>query len=135
MKARKTGGRIAGPSGPSPICAPLSHPLRVQILAVANERDISPKGFVDEALQQTGMRFTSRANALSHVSYRFRELEKAGCIEVVDTRQRRGAVEHIYRGTCRVEFTTGEFDKLPATERRRHSRTGCNLSLPVSRQL
>jgi hypothetical protein len=104
-------------------CAPLRHPLRVRILEVANTREISPVAFVDEQLQPEGMRFKSRPHALSHVSYHFRELESAGCIEVVRTVQRRGAIEHIYRGTIGVVFTTEEFAELPLQQRRILSRT------------
>lgn len=121
MAATKTGGRrrpLLGESVPSAMCAPLGHPLRVRILQVANERDISPSGFVDEGLQPKGISFESRSHGLSHVSYHFRELEKAGCIEVVQTMQRRGATEHIYRGCARVEFTTEEFSQLPKQHRR-----------------
>jgi hypothetical protein len=103
-------------------CGPLGHPLRVRILEITNERDISPSAFVDEGLEPKGINFTSRAHGLSHVSYHFRELEKAGCVEVAETFQRRGATEHIYRGTARVEFTTEEFDKKPKEQRRVLSR-------------
>lgn len=101
---------------------PLGHPLRVRILEIINERDISPSRFVDEGLEPKGITFTSRVHALSHVSYHFRELEKAGCVEVVETVQRRGAIEHIYHGTARVEFTTKEFGEIPKEQRRNMSR-------------
>jgi hypothetical protein len=103
-------------------CGPLGHPLRVRILEITNERDISPSTFVDESLEPKGINFSSRAHGLSHTSYHFRELEKAGCIEVIETFQRRGATEHIYRGTARVEFTTEEFDGMPKGQRRMLSR-------------
>jgi hypothetical protein len=104
-------------------CAPLRHPLRVRILEVANTRDISPVAFVDEQLEPGGISFKSRPHALSHVSYHFRELEKAGCIEIVRTVQRRGATEHIYRGTVTVVFTSKEFAVIPREQRRVFSRT------------
>lgn len=103
-------------------CGPLGHPLRVRILEITNERDISPSAFVDEGLQPKGINFTSRAHGLSHASYHFRELEKAGCVEVVETFQRRGATEHIYRGIARVEFTTEEFGGMPKKQRQMFSR-------------
>jgi hypothetical protein len=103
-------------------CGALGHPLRVRILEITNERDISPSTFVDEGLEPKGINFTSRAHGLSHVSYHFRELEKAGCVEVVQTHHRRGAVESIYRGRARVEFTTEEFARLPSDQRRMFSR-------------
>jgi hypothetical protein len=95
----------------------------VRILEVANTRDISPVAFVDEQLEPNGVAFKSRQHALSHVSYHFRELEKAGCIEVVRTVQRRGATEHIYRGIATVRFTSEEFAEMPIGQRRVFSRT------------
>jgi hypothetical protein len=104
-------------------CAPLNHPLRVRILEVANCRDISPIQFVNEQLQPAGMTFKSHQHALSHVAYHFRALEKAGCIEVVDKVQRRGATEHVFRGTTTVYFTDAEFERLPLEQRKMMSRT------------
>jgi hypothetical protein len=104
-------------------CAPLVHPLRVRILEVANTRDVSPVQFVNEQLAPLGVRFDSKQHALSRVSYHFRELEKAGCVEVVKRVPRRGATEKIYRGTTTVEFTDEEFEKLPLEQREMMSRT------------
>jgi len=65
----------------------MSHPTRVRILMAMNtpRRRLSPKRFADE----TGL-------PVQHCSYHFRELEDSGCVALVDTRQRRGATEHIY---------------------------------------
>jgi hypothetical protein len=104
-------------------CGPLKHPMRVRILEIANTREISPATFVDEGLEPAGFWFPSRPAALSDVAYHFRVLEQAGCIEVVRTRQRRGAIEHIYRGTAAVEFTSEEFAGLSAEQRELFSRT------------
>jgi hypothetical protein len=124
MRAGKNGrGPMAYEAQPT-TAAPLGHPLRARILQITNERDISPRGFVDEGLQQSGVHFDNRQHALSHVSYHFRELEKAGCVEVIRTVQRRGATEHIYRGTLYGRFTSEEFAKLPKERRRTLSRTG-----------
>jgi len=104
-------------------CAPLRHPLRVRILEVANCRDISPIQFVNEGLQPEGVEFKSQQNALSHVAYHFRELDKAGCIKQIDSHQRRGATEHVYRGTSTLYFSDEEFEQLSDEERRTLSRT------------
>jgi hypothetical protein len=104
-------------------CGPLGHPLRVRVLEIANTREISPVAFVDEGLEPVGVTFPDRPAALSHVAYHFRALEKAGCIEVVRTVQRRGATEHIYRGTAAVEFTSEEFDRMSEEQRQLLSRT------------
>jgi hypothetical protein len=65
----------------------LSHPTRVRILMAMNapQRRMSPKEFCHE----TGL-------GMGHASYHFRELALTGCIELVDTEQRRGATEHYY---------------------------------------
>lgn len=115
----------AGPIKKGPkqsICGPLKHPLRARIVEVANEREISPIQFVNERLWPDGIVFKSHENAVSHVSYHFRELEKADCIRVVDKRQRRGATEHIYRGCEMLFFTDEEFGEMPLEERQDLSR-------------
>jgi len=104
------------------LCQPLSHALRVRILEVANERAISPVQFVNEELQPKGIVFKSPQHPMSHVSYHFRELEKAGCLYVIETIQRRGAIEHVYVG--KVTLTTDEFEKLSKEERSDLSRVG-----------
>jgi hypothetical protein len=96
--------------------------MRVRILEIANTREISPVTFVDEGLQPEGFGFSSRPAALSDVAYHFRILEKAGCIEVIRTVQRRGATEHIYRGIAEFEFTSEEFAELPQGQRELFSR-------------
>lgn len=68
----------------------LSHPLRVRILEVLTERIASPN-WLSEALE---------AN-LSHVAYHTRTLDKCGCLDLVDTAQRRGATEHFYKAAPR----------------------------------
>jgi DNA-binding transcriptional ArsR family regulator len=63
----------------------LAHPLRVQILEVLSERVASP----NLLSEQLGI-------ALTHVAYHTRALDRWGCVELVDTAQRRGATEHFY---------------------------------------
>ena len=62
-----------------------AHPLRVQILIILNERVASPNLLAQELDQ-----------SLNLVAYHVRVLEKYDCIELVDTKQRRGATEHFY---------------------------------------
>jgi hypothetical protein len=47
-----------------------------------------------------------------HCSYHFNELEDAGCIVLVDTRQRRGATEHIYEPLEAALAWTSEWKNL-----------------------
>ena len=64
----------------------LSSPLRARALALIGEGVASPKAIADElGLDVRG------------VAYHVRVLRKLGCIELAETQQRRGAIEHIYR--------------------------------------
>jgi hypothetical protein len=103
------------------ICAVLKHPMRVRILEVLNEGPRSPSQFVEEGLVP-GELFTSYTQALSLAAYHFRELEKEGCLEVVESIPRRGAVEHVYEGKARVYLTDAEFDELSIAQRQQLSR-------------
>lgn len=64
----------------------LSSPLRARALALIAEGVASPKRIAKEL----GLDVRS-------VAYHVRVLRKLGCIELVETQQRRGAIEHIYR--------------------------------------
>jgi DNA-binding transcriptional ArsR family regulator len=64
----------------------LSSPLRARALALIAKGVSSPKAIARElGLDVRG------------VAYHVRVLRKLGCIELVETQQRRGAIEHIYR--------------------------------------
>jgi hypothetical protein len=66
----------------------LAHPLRIKILEILTERIASPN------------RISGDLDAgLSHVAYHTRALDKCGCLELVDTAQRRGATEHFYKAS------------------------------------
>jgi hypothetical protein len=103
------------------VCAVLKHPLRVRILEVLNEGPRSPSQFVEEGLIPKE-HFNTYQQALSLASYHFRELEKEGCLEVIESIPRRGAVEHVYRGLARVFFNDAEFEATAAEDRRQLSR-------------
>lgn len=98
--------------------AALRHPMRVRILEIVNERDMSPIQFVHQGLAPD-----KTQKSLSHVAYHFRELEKLGCIEVVGEIKRRGAMEHIFRGRARAFFSDEEWAELTPRERCLISRT------------
>jgi hypothetical protein len=98
----------------------LRHPLRVRILEIVNEQDMSPTQFMQgQFAPDVGV----SAKALSSISYHFRALAKWGCLEVVDRIARRGATEHIYRGRARAYFTDEEWAALTQRERCLISRT------------
>ena len=79
----------------------LSHPLRARALSILNERVASPK----ELSRELGF-------PVGNVSYHVKTLEKLGCIEQVKTAQRRGAVEHYYRGITRSFFNDTNWAQL-----------------------
>ena len=83
-----------------------AHPLRVQILIILNERVASPNLLAQELDQ-----------SLNLVAYHVRVLEKYDCIELVDTKQRRGATEHFYRATRRQFLTDSEWSRMPESLR------------------
>jgi hypothetical protein len=96
----------------------LRHPLRVRILEVANERDVSPVQFLREGLSPAG------GYGLSHISHHFSELEKGGCLRVVKLIPRRGSVEHVYRGVARAFFSDDEWEnKFSGADRRKVTKT------------
>jgi DNA-binding transcriptional ArsR family regulator len=72
----------------------MSHPLRVRILAMLDERKASPN-------QLSGWLGAS----LGTVAYHVRTLEELGLIELVDETRVRGAVEHHYRAKERPVVT------------------------------
>jgi DNA-binding transcriptional ArsR family regulator len=72
----------------------MSHPLRVRILAMLDERQASPNqlaGWLDASL--------------GTVAYHVRTLLQLGLIELVDETRVRGAVEHHYRAKARPNVT------------------------------
>jgi predicted ArsR family transcriptional regulator len=83
-----------------------AHPLRVEILIILNERVASPNLLAQELDQ-----------SLNLVAYHVRVLEKYDCIELVDTKQRRGATEHFYRATRRQFLNDSEWARMPAVLR------------------
>ncbi|HVW45471.1 MAG TPA: winged helix-turn-helix domain-containing protein [Solirubrobacterales bacterium] len=83
-----------------------AHPLRVQILIILNERVASPNLLAQELDQ-----------SLNLVAYHVRVLEKYDCIELVDTKQRRGATEHFYRATRRQFLSDSEWARMPQSLR------------------
>lgn len=94
----------------------LAHPLRVRILEILNERDLSPVEFCREG-------FAPENLDVSHVAYHFRELAEYGCLTVVEENQRRGSIEHVYRGLARAFFSDPNWSSLNREERSRISKT------------
>ncbi|HEY1275029.1 MAG TPA: winged helix-turn-helix domain-containing protein [Thermoleophilaceae bacterium] len=80
----------------------LAHPLRVQILAILEERTASPKEIADELDASLGV-----------VSYHVRQLAAFGVIKLVKRTPRRGAIEHHYRLEARPSISDEAWAEAP----------------------
>jgi hypothetical protein len=95
----------------------LSHPLRVRMLEIANELDVSAVSFVRGGYAKTLLDHLDEGTAVSQVAYHFRKLLRGGCVEVVEHHVRRGAVENVYRGVARALFHTDEWQVVDRERR------------------
>jgi DNA-binding transcriptional ArsR family regulator len=86
----------------------LAHPLRIRILAMLAERSASP-------VQLSGKLDAS----LGTVAYHVRTLHTLGLVELVDTRQRRGATEHYYRAQPYPRFSDDAWGALAPVDKQR----------------
>ncbi len=85
----------------------LSHPLRVRMLTLLNQKVSSPSELAEELDEPLG-----------NVSYHVKTLLEYECVELVKTEPRRGAVEHFYRATERAFFSDADWAKIPASARK-----------------
>jgi hypothetical protein len=85
-----------------------SHPLRQKILEILTLRgESSPVQLADELGER-----------LPNVSYHVRMLHDLGCIELLRTEPRRGALEHFYRSTVTPFLDDSQWERLPLSVRR-----------------
>jgi DNA-binding transcriptional ArsR family regulator len=84
----------------------LAHPLRVEVLDALNEQTASPNMLED----QLGV-------PLGNISYHVNVLLECGCVELVYTEPRRGAVEHFYRALPRSFVGHQSWRKVPRSLR------------------
>lgn len=84
----------------------LGHPLRIHILGVVAQRPLSPVQVARE-----------RGEPVSKVSYHFNVLRDCECIELAEEAPKRGAVEHVYRGTERALLGDTDWRRLPKSVR------------------
>lgn len=84
----------------------LAHPLRIQILEILTEEVASPNLLANELDSQ-----------LSDVAYHTRALDRCGCLDLVDTVQRRGATEHFYKATPGAFVGDRSWRKVPRSVR------------------
>ena len=85
----------------------LAHPLRQKILIALSERVASPSELADEL-----------GEPLGNVSYHVRMLVDLGCIELVSTTPRRGALEHHYKAVVRPFFDDAAYSTFPTSTKR-----------------
>lgn len=90
-KAKKQGRETASRSVDQRVIKALAHPLRVEILAIFNDRMASPNELSKELDE-----------GLSQISYHVKVLRDFEMIEMVKTEPRRGAVEHYYKASSKV---------------------------------
>jgi hypothetical protein len=88
------------------LVAIVAHPLRCQILEILDTRVASPKQMSDHLDADVGK-----------VGYHTRCLEGLGAVELVDTKPRRGAVEHFYRAIKRPELDDAGIAAMSIDER------------------
>lgn len=81
----------------------MSHPLRVRIIALLDEREASPVELAEILDANLGV-----------MAYHVRTLEKLGLVELVGEARRRGAVQHFYRSTKRPAVTNEAWSQASA---------------------
>jgi DNA-binding transcriptional ArsR family regulator len=84
----------------------LAHPVRARALTVLNERMASPSELAEE-----------QNEAVGYVAYHVRVLREMELIELVKSRQVRGATEHFYRGTIKPYLSDDFWERLPKDAR------------------
>lgn len=100
----------------------LSHPVRANALTILNQRVASPKEIAGELNEEIGK-----------VSYHVKELKNLGCVELVDTAQRRGATEHYYRGVAQAYLSDSFWATLSQAVRNGISVTGLRVLIEAAR--
>lgn len=88
----------------------ISSEITIKVLVALVERAASPKEVAD-ALRLK----------VPTASHHVRKLERMGLIELVEEREIRGAVQHIYRAVIRPIVSDEEWEKLGLDERQRFS--------------
>jgi DNA-binding transcriptional ArsR family regulator len=103
----KTGTtKQTGAAGQPQVFKALAHPLRHRLLAAMSEREASPSELAAEL-----------GEPLGNVAYHVRMLETLGCIELVRTTPRRGALEHHYRAIVRAVISDEDWEGIPESAR------------------
>lgn len=110
-KARQNGG--ASPTEDDGVLLKaLAHPVRARALTVLNQRVASPSELAAEQEEPVG-----------YVAYHVRVLHELGMIELVKTRQVRGATQHFYRSTAQPYLDDEVWGRISID-----SRTGISIA-------
>jgi hypothetical protein len=121
-KKRVGKGKPAGKREPSltgddsTLLKALAHPVRARALTVLNQRIASPSELANE-----------QGEVVGYVAYHVRVLHELDLIELVETRQVRGATEHFYRGTVTPYLSDEFWGRLPADARNGISVAGLDV--------
>ena len=121
-KKRETKGKRASKREPSlsgddsTLLKALAHPVRARALTVLNQRVASPSELAAE-----------QGEVVGYVAYHVRVLHELDLIELVETRQVRGATEHFYRGTVKPFLSDEFWARLPADARNGISIAGLDV--------
>lgn len=86
----------------------ISHPLRIRLLAIFDEQAASPVSLANKLQQPLGT-----------IAYHVRVLHELGLVDLVSTRQRRGATEHYYRTRAHPRFTDHAWAQLDVVAKQR----------------
>jgi DNA-binding transcriptional ArsR family regulator len=86
----------------------IAHPIRIRLLAMLDEQPASPVVLAGKLGQSLGT-----------VSYHVRTLYDLGLLDLVNTRQRRGATEHIYKARTHPHFTGEDWEQLGTVPKQR----------------
>jgi DNA-binding transcriptional ArsR family regulator len=105
--AKKRRRETASRSVDQRVIKALAHPLRVEILAILNDRMASPNELSKELEE-----------GLSQVSYHVKVLRDFDMIRMVKTEPRRGAVEHYYRASNKVFVPAWLMKLIPKSAQR-----------------
>src|ERR1700742_1094431 len=86
----------------------ISHPVRMRLLAILEKEPASPKMLAERL-----------SIALGTIAYHIRTLNSLGLLELVDTKQRRGAVEHYYQAKEHPRFSDQAWAELDVVAKQR----------------
>jgi len=86
----------------------ISHPLRSRLLALLEEQPASPVILAERLGERLGT-----------VAYHVRLLHELGLVDLVSTRQRRGATEHFYKARTHPRFSDEAWEGLGPVAKQR----------------